>query len=229
VDGSGNLYAGGNFTTAGGASVNNIARWDGATWSALGAGVSGWVQALTFDQSGNLYAAGAFVTAGGSSASRLARWNGSAWSSFGSGLGMQGYILALALDGSGNIYVGGPFNAAGNKQSAGFALWHADGTVSVPAPHRPLLATFGSPSPNPFRAATRLAYELPAESHVRAAVFDVNGRRVCTLMDEAAPAGAHALVWDGRDARGAQQPPGLYLIQAVVGRSVATRRVALIR
>ena len=30
VDASGNLYAGGNFTTAGGVSANRIAKWDGA-------------------------------------------------------------------------------------------------------------------------------------------------------------------------------------------------------
>src|SRR5262245_24587545 len=36
-DGSGPaLYAGGRFVLAGGSTVRNIARWDGAQWSALG-------------------------------------------------------------------------------------------------------------------------------------------------------------------------------------------------
>ncbi|HYV29047.1 MAG TPA: hypothetical protein VFA77_16050, partial [Candidatus Eisenbacteria bacterium] len=35
------LYAGGDFTTAGGVNVNQIARWDGKAWSALGSGLSG--------------------------------------------------------------------------------------------------------------------------------------------------------------------------------------------
>ena len=35
-----NLYAAGSFTTAGGVAVNNIARWDGATWHPLGTGLN---------------------------------------------------------------------------------------------------------------------------------------------------------------------------------------------
>ena len=35
-----NLYAGGDFTTAGGVSANYIAKWDGSAWSALGSGMS---------------------------------------------------------------------------------------------------------------------------------------------------------------------------------------------
>lgn len=209
-------------------SASNIARWDGATWSALGAGVSGLVFALALDGSGNLLAAGGFTTAGGVSARCIARWDGANWSSLGSGLNSS--VIALAVDGSEKLYAGGAFNVAGDKQSAYFALWHPEGTVSAPpSPGRHSIATFGSPSPNPFGAATHLAYELSAESHVRAGVFDLHGRRVCTLMDEGAPAGAHSLVWNGRDARGALLPSGLYWIQASVGRGVATRRVALIR
>jgi len=67
-DGSGPaLYAGGDFTTAGGASANRIAKWDGSTWSALGGGVTGGgesVHALTvFDDAhgAELHVGGSFV------------------------------------------------------------------------------------------------------------------------------------------------------------------------
>ena len=33
------LYAGGDFTTAGGSAANYIAQWDGSSWSALGSGI----------------------------------------------------------------------------------------------------------------------------------------------------------------------------------------------
>ena len=42
----GNLYAGGQFTMAGGVSATNIAEWNGNSWSALGSGVNGAVYAL---------------------------------------------------------------------------------------------------------------------------------------------------------------------------------------
>ncbi len=51
-DGLGNLYAGGDFTTAGGVSANHIAKWDGSAWSALGPGMNGTVNALAFDGGG---------------------------------------------------------------------------------------------------------------------------------------------------------------------------------
>ncbi|MCC5787990.1 MAG: hypothetical protein JJU33_14960 [Phycisphaerales bacterium] len=76
------LYAGGVFTEAGGNPASNIARWDGAAWSPLGAGVSGgqWtpiVFAMTVFDDGTgpaLYAGGRFEAAGGSPASNIARW-----------------------------------------------------------------------------------------------------------------------------------------------------------
>ena len=36
-----NLYAGGDFTTAGGVPANHIAKWNGSAWSALGSGIDG--------------------------------------------------------------------------------------------------------------------------------------------------------------------------------------------
>jgi hypothetical protein len=53
-DGSGAaLYAGGNFKTFGGAPADDIARWNGVSWSAVGSGTSGTVNALlVFDDGG---------------------------------------------------------------------------------------------------------------------------------------------------------------------------------
>jgi hypothetical protein len=76
------LFAGGEFTTAGGSSANYVAQWNGAAWSALGSGTDSSVLALAFDGSGNLLAGGSFATAGGQSA-RVALWNGTAWSPLG--------------------------------------------------------------------------------------------------------------------------------------------------
>jgi hypothetical protein len=58
------LYAGGDFTTAGGVPVNRIAKWDGSTWSASGSGVNGTVYALAADGAGHLFVGGSFYLAG---------------------------------------------------------------------------------------------------------------------------------------------------------------------
>ncbi len=122
VDGSGNLYAGGKFTTAGGVPANRVARWDGSAWSALGSGMDGEVRALTFDGNGNLYAGGHFMTAGGLSANHIARWDGSAWSAL--GRGTNGNVHALECDILG-LYAGGHFTQAGGVSGVNnIAIWN---------------------------------------------------------------------------------------------------------
>ncbi|MBU1910719.1 MAG: choice-of-anchor D domain-containing protein, partial [Verrucomicrobia bacterium] len=70
-----NLYAGGEFTTAGGVAANFVAKWDPAsgTWTNLGSGMNENVYALTHDGP-NLYAGGNFTTAGGVAANKVAKW-----------------------------------------------------------------------------------------------------------------------------------------------------------
>ena len=116
-DGSGPaLFAGGSFNSAGGATANNVAKWDGASWSPLGAGLTHACGALVVFDDGSgpaLYAGGLFTSAGGSAANRIARWDGVQWTPLGDGLpGPQVLALAvLELDGgSPALYVGGDFN-----------------------------------------------------------------------------------------------------------------------
>jgi len=97
------LYAGGYFITAGGITVNHIAKWNGTDWSALGTGTDGKVTALCM-HNGELYAGGAFTTAGGVSAKNIAKWNGNSWQALGAGVDGQVYCLYSY---KGNLYIGG--------------------------------------------------------------------------------------------------------------------------
>lgn len=135
-DGSGplspQLVAGGFFSSAGGVTVNKIARWDGEAWRPLGSGVNGHARAITtWDPDGagplaaELVAGGQFSTAGGVSVGGIARWDGAAWRGFGNG--RDGSVYALSVwdpDGAGplpgNLVAGGVF-------TSGVARW--DGTV----------------------------------------------------------------------------------------------------
>jgi hypothetical protein len=128
------LYAGGTFSTAGGVSANSIARWNGATWAALGSGLSGpnSVYALAEYNDGSgpaLYAGGVFSQVGGISAAHIAKWNGASWSALGSGVGGQAgpsvHTLCPFDDGTGTaIYVGGTFTTAGGQSANRIARWN---------------------------------------------------------------------------------------------------------
>ncbi len=136
-DGSGEaLYAGGSFTTAGGVTVNRIAKWDGTAWSALSgpSGIAGVVSLAVYDDGSGaaLYAGGGFITAGGVTVNNIAKWDGTAWSALsgpsGTGTDSGVYSLAVYDDGSGAaLYAGGFFNTAGGVTASGIAKW--DGTA----------------------------------------------------------------------------------------------------
>jgi len=75
--------------------------------------------------------------------------------------------------------------------------------------------------PNPFRSATRLAFSVQQQEHVRLSVHDVTGRLVRILLDEDLPAGRHEVTWDGRgnDHRSVAKGVYFYLLDAGGARS----------
>ena len=132
VGADGSLYAGGDFTTAGGVAANHIARWDAtSTWHPVGSGMGGdypYVYALAFGPDGSLYAGGGFTTAGGVAANYIARWDSatSSWHPLGSGMGgSYPYVYALAFGPDGSLYAGGRFTTAGGVAANYIARWDA--------------------------------------------------------------------------------------------------------
>ncbi|MFY9609466.1 MAG: hypothetical protein WAU45_12730 [Blastocatellia bacterium] len=113
------LYAGGRFTTAGGVSANNIARWDGESWHALGSGANGLVMKLAVHGDW-VYAGGTFTEIDGVKANGLARFDGEKWSPIGSGV--DGFVDVIAFSDE-HMYVAGGFNVAGGKRAFNFARW----------------------------------------------------------------------------------------------------------
>lgn len=83
------LVAAGDFTSAGGASANRIARWNGTTWQPFAGGfqpgVGNWGVGNVAVFNNELYAAGGFISADGNSNIKgLARWDGATWQAVGS-------------------------------------------------------------------------------------------------------------------------------------------------
>ena len=122
------LYVGGSFTTAGGVGANNLAKWNGTSWSALGSsGLSNLVRAVVSHDDGGgpaLYVGGSMKNAGGVEVNYVARWDGSNWSALGSGVSDEVWALAVYDDGSGPaLYAGGYFASAGGSPASRIAKW----------------------------------------------------------------------------------------------------------
>ncbi|MEM6698375.1 MAG: T9SS type A sorting domain-containing protein [Bacteroidota bacterium] len=113
VDENNLLYVGGNFGVAGGNAASRVATWDGSNWGTLGAGTSGFVQAI-LSTPDYIYAGGNFGLAGNMTVNRIARWNRSTnqWEKLANGLSNSVNTL-VAQDGY--IYVGGSFTNALNN------------------------------------------------------------------------------------------------------------------
>jgi len=131
-DGSGPaLFVGGSFSTAGGVPASNIARWNGTSWSAVGAGADGTVLALAAFDDGSgpaLHAGGDFTNAGGSPASHVAKWDGATWSALGGGVDDTVLALAAHDDGGGAaLYAGGFFTLADGVSAPYVARWDGSG------------------------------------------------------------------------------------------------------
>ena len=137
---SGDLIAGGYFSSAGGVPVSKIARFSRATstWSALGSGVTGegfaYVSSLATLPTGDVLVGGFFTTAGGAPANYIALYNPatSTWSTLGSGTNYS--VSSLAFLPGGDVLLGGGFSLAGNLYSPRVARYSFTGpTVSITA------------------------------------------------------------------------------------------------
>jgi len=83
--------------------------------------------------------------------------------------------------------------------------------------------------PNPFNAATTIAWSQTAAGAATVEIYDLAGRRVRSLGTDVLAAGDHALVWDGRSDAGRELVSGLYHFTLRTGDVVRGGRVVLVK
>jgi subtilisin family serine protease len=83
--------------------------------------------------------------------------------------------------------------------------------------------------PNPFNPSTSIDYTVARDGHVRLEVFDMAGRRVRSLVDEARVAGTHTARWDGLDDAGNQAASGTYFCRMATAGETSSRKMTLVK
>ena len=100
----------------------------------------------------------------------------------------------------------------------------AESGVAAPAP-----SLFAHNYPNPFNPETFINFSLFDEKSVSVIIYDALGRKVRTIAEGTLKAGAHTVLWDGRDEGGTSSPSGVYYCRIDGGDIVQTVKLALIR
>lgn len=135
----GYIFAGGNFTHAGGIEANHIAAWDPVArqWHAIVDaavnGVDGGVAAMALSQYG-LFVGGGFVSAGSKTVNKIALYNKGVdpWTPLGSGIaGKNSFVASVSntRDFRGGTSLGGDFLVCGSfdtvngNAAANIAIW----------------------------------------------------------------------------------------------------------
>jgi uncharacterized delta-60 repeat protein len=152
IDGSGDLYVGGEFTTYNSTSSSRLIRLnsDGTVDASfnVGSGFDDKVNSISpaTDGSGDLYVGGEFTTYNGTDSNRLIRLNsdGTVDAAFDVGSGFSGEAfdgtsngpievatIRPATDGSGDLYVGGRFTTYNGTRCNGVIRLNSDGTVDT--------------------------------------------------------------------------------------------------
>lgn len=134
------LVAGCHGQTDAGASVPDVARWDGASWQEFGSNINGDVLTLhSFTGAGDapprLFAGGLINGLSGTSSFGILQLVGDTWTNVDHGTNQYSYVIrSFDPDGSGplapRVILGGDFMSASGVECQGLATW--DGSVFAP-------------------------------------------------------------------------------------------------
>ncbi len=129
---NGDIVICGQFTTVLGLPAQNIARWDGAQWHALGAGLDNRGECLLPLPNGDLLCGGYFQNAGGAPLGGVVRWDGAQWSAVGAGIGVGFglYVAELRRLANGDVLACGAFTGSGTTPLN--SIGRFDGTAWQP-------------------------------------------------------------------------------------------------
>ncbi len=116
------------------------------------------------------------------------------------------------------------FNATTVRDLSDHLRPGSENTLAAAA--RPVWLTIG---PNPQRAVSWAAFEVPQSGPVKLEIFDVQGRRIRGLLEQELERGKYRLAWDGRTDRGTNAGKGVFLFRLTLNGGSLTRKVSVVQ
>ena len=88
----------------------------------------------------------------------------------------------------------------------------------------PLEYTLNPAYPNPFNPSTNISYLLPEDKHVNVSIYDLDGRKVETLVQSKMPAGNYTIKWNATDLAS-----GVYFVKLDAGEFTQTQKLMFVK
>jgi len=83
--------------------------------------------------------------------------------------------------------------------------------------------------PNPFNPTTVIPLEIPAESYVKASIYNILGQEVLVLLEGIQKPGYSQLIWNGTNQFGQQMSSGIYFIRVHYGKNIYHQKMMLLK
>ena len=83
--------------------------------------------------------------------------------------------------------------------------------------------------PNPFNPSTTIEYTVPELTNVSIDVYNSNGEKVKTIVDQSFSPGKYKVGWNGTDQYGSSVASGIYFYRIVAGDFTETKNMILLK
>jgi len=218
------VFVGGRFNTIGGRPRTNLAALDATTGEA-----TPWIMDANSEISSlaivgdTLFVAGSFFSLGGQARANLAAVGTSSGAILPWNPALDGDALWLTVSDH-TLYTGGGFRRADGMPASHLACIHFTSSTKGP-PATVAAAVLGPVLPNPVHREGVVRFALQAAAEADLAIFDVQGRRIATLLNhEPQMPGWHDVPFRSDD-----WPAGFYVCRLRSGGVVASRKLLVVR
>ena len=154
----------------------------------------------------------------------VSRFDGETWTTFNtenSGL-CDNKVNAIAVEKNNTIWFGTDNGVS--RYTGEIITTSVDEEDEIPE-ELPVLHSF----PNPFNPSTTIEFTLPESGFTTLSIYNISGQKVRELVADHMTAGAHSLIWDGRDDSGKAVSSGVYITRLVAGKQIAASRMLLLK
>lgn len=92
--------------------------------------------------------------------------------------------------------------------------------LSLPSEHSATLRLY----PNPVKSSLNIRYQIEVSGKVNISIYNLNGRKIHTVLDNFLRAGNHMIHWNGKLKSGANIAKGTYIIKSIIkeGKKIKT-------